>query len=159
MKPINTQLRVQLEQELSDLINVERPHLLALSGATEGGDAADQADRAYVEVELGQVERRIDRLTQRLEVASRRPRTESGGDGLTVGVPLLLDFGSGPERAIVDATGLPDDEEVLQISGESPAGIAIAAACEGETVSYRVPDGTDITVKLVAVGQNAFVAA
>ena len=50
-------------------------------------------------------------------------------------------------------------DDVLHISGDSPAGRAISAANEGDTVTYRAPNGRDITVAIVAKGEHAFVAA
>src|ERR1700749_3954374 len=149
MTQISTELRAQLEQELASLVQLERPRLLALA-ASASGDPADEADRVNIEVELGMVDMRIDRIQSRIDAA----------DGLLpVNVPLLLDFGSGPERAMVDAVAWSEDDGVLHISGDSPAGRAISAAQEGDTVTYRAPNGRNISVAVVAKGEHAFVAA
>src|ERR1700753_3269731 len=116
MTQISTELRAQLEQELASLVQLERTRLLALA-ASASGDPADEADRVNIEVELGTVDMRVDRIRQRLDSA--------GADG-EANVPLLLDFGSGPERAIVDAIAWAEDDDILHISGDSPAGVAIA---------------------------------
>jgi transcription elongation GreA/GreB family factor len=152
MTQISSELHAELEQELAQLVQIERPRLLALA-ASASGDPADEADRVNIEVELGMVDMRIDRI--RLSLAN----ADGQGGGGAVNVPVLLDFGSGPERAILDPIVWGDDDDVLPISGDSPAGIAITAAEAGQTVSYRAPSGREITVAVVAKGDQAFAAA
>jgi len=149
MTQISTELRAQLEQELTELVQLERPRLLALA-ASASGDPADEADRVNIEVELGMLDTRVERIRQRLEAADSR---------VILNLPVVLDFGSGPERAFVDAISWGEDDGLLHISGDSPAGIAIAAAQEGQTVTYRAPNGRDISVAVVAKGDHAFAAA
>jgi transcription elongation factor GreA len=149
MTQISSELRAQLEQELAELVQLERPRLLALA-ASASGDPADEADRVNIELEIGMLDMRIERIRDRIDAADGR----SSGN-----LALLLDFGSGPERAMVDAVAWSEDDDVLHISGDSPAGRAISAANEGDTVTYRAPNGRDITVSIVAKGEHAFVAA
>jgi transcription elongation factor GreA len=149
MTQISTELRAQLEQELAELVQVERPRLLVLA-ASASGDSADEADRVNVEIELGMLDTRVERIRQRLDAAD---------DQTTLNMPVLLDFGSGPERAFVDAISWGEEDGVLHISGASPAGKAISAAEEGQTVTYRAPNGRTISVSVVAKGDHAFAAA
>jgi transcription elongation factor GreA len=152
MTQISGEARGRLERELAELLSVERPRLLSLA-ATAGGDVADQADRVNIEVELGQVDMRIERLRRRLEVAQR-----PGGEAADLSL-FVLDFGSGPERAIVGSGSWESDESVLRISADSPVGTAISGAREGETVTYRAPNGKQLQVTIVSIGREALQSA
>lgn len=152
------EMRSQLEQQLVVLVEEDRPRLLQLAGATGTGDAADQADRVNVELELSQVDARIGRLRQQLDAltASSGRRRTVHADVVTMGVPLLVDFGDGPEKAVVVGTVWNDtDPEVLTISSESPAGRALLGQKPGAHVTYHTPAGKAVTITVTALDASA----
>jgi transcription elongation factor GreA len=152
MTQMPPQAVAELNAELTELVEVELPRLMQLVGDSSG-DAADQADRHVIETEIGQVETRIERIRLKL---SGDPDSAAGA---AAGMRLLLDFGSGPERAVLDDDLFDTPADVLRISPDSPAGRAVRAADAGTTVSYRAPNGKDVEVTVLATGDDAFIAA
>jgi transcription elongation GreA/GreB family factor len=141
---IQNDLRTHLERELAELEATERPRLLALIGSVHGGDAADQADRAVPELHLAQVDRRIERLRDRLATLDRAP-AKTGRPGPLPGATVILDFGAGPETYLL--SDFPHGGTQV-ITRHSPLGRALAGARPGETIRYHTPLGA-ATVTLV----------
>ena len=139
--------RRRLERQLIDLQTIERPRLLAAMGQVDGKDPADQADRMVFELDLAQVDGRIQRLNDLLageEVA--------GTPGSRQDATLVLDFGSGPETYRLGVLGADDTLDV--ITPESPLGRALVDAVEGQRVTYATPRGT-ASVVVVSMGVPA----
>lgn len=137
----------RLEGQLDELVTVERPRLLAMMGAVDGNDPADQADRSGWEFELAHLDQRIRRLRDRLA----QEDDGTGDDDLGVlahGSTLVLDFGTGPETFLVSELDGGNSLEV--ITPNSPLGRALAGVAAGESVRYPTPGGY-VTVKVVAI--------
>lgn len=137
----------RLEQQLRELVTVERARLLPLITVIDGNDPADQADRAVREVELAQLDARIRRLTDRL-LDGRTAVASGGQESLVRGALLVLDFGEGPETYRFDH--LDVDEGLDVVTPNSPLGRALADAAPGERVVYRSPAG-DTSVTLLSI--------
>ena len=140
-------LRLDLECELSRLEATERPGLLASFAGVDGGDAADQVDRAVLELDLEQLEARIRRLRDRLASVDRALRARDRGRRSAKTV--VLDFGSGPETYLLaeySYAGRP------AITPASPLGRALVGARSGQPVTYRAPRGE---TSVVLVGYEA----
>jgi len=146
---VSSDHRCRLEQQLVELRRVERPRLLAVMAAVDGKDPADQADLMTVELELAQVDARIQRLSDLLadEEATRRSREPTGA--LSRGATLVLDFGSGPETYRFGALDVDDGLDV--VTPESPLGRALAGAVAGQRVTYPTPRG-EASVTIVSIG-------
>jgi transcription elongation factor GreA len=145
--------RSRLQAELAHLETSERPRLLAGIGATDGRDLADQADRHAREVELAQLDHRINQLRTRLALLDEPPQTPADGPG--IGTLLVIDLGNGPETYVLAAWREPG---VPVITTESPLGRALRDARPGQTVTFRTPAG-ESAVTLVAVGDPGQAAA
>jgi transcription elongation factor GreA len=129
-------LRLDLQRELARLEAVERPWLLASFAGVEGGDAADQADLAVIELDLEQLEARIRRLRDRLASVDRTLRARDGMQHSPTTV--VLDFGSGPETYLLAEYSYG---RLPTITPASPLGRALVGARSGQTVTYRAPRG------------------
>lgn len=139
--------RSRLERQLLHLETLERPRLLAAMGQVDGKDPADQADRMAFELDLAQLERRIQRLNDLLADAEEADLTHGRHDAT-----LVLDFGSGPESYRLGALGIDDTLEV--ITPQSPLGRALVGAVAGQRVTYATPRGT-ASVLVVSIGAPA----
>jgi transcription elongation factor GreA len=139
---------LRLQQQLTELLRVERPRLLAVIAAVDGKDPADQADRMLREVELAQVDARIRRLTDLL-AADDPPADPAGTPGVLVrDAVLVLDFGGGPETYRFSPLDIDDGLDV--VTPDSPLGRALVGASPGQRVTYRTPRG-EASVTLVSV--------
>ena len=152
----STDHRRRLQQQLTELVTLERPRLLALIATVDGKDPADLADRAARELDLAQVEARIQRLTDLL-TGGGSPGGESSapaeGEGaLSPGAVLVLDFGEGPETYRYSALDIDDGTDV--VTPDSPLGHALAGAAPGQPITYRTPRG-EASVTLLSVGVPA----
>ena len=148
--------RRRLQQQLTELATVERPRLLGLIAEVDGKDPADLADRAARELDLAQIEARIQRLTDLLEAGAASERASAGAAGdaqrLFPGATLVLDFGDGPETYRYSALDIDDGIDV--VTPDSPLGHALAGAVPGEPITYRTPRG-EASVTLLSVGAPA----
>jgi transcription elongation factor GreA len=151
MSVLSDQTRARLSAELSAL-RAERARLLELAAATEGKDAADQAERTMREFDIEQVDLRIQRFRDRLENADRVVDFGPHDGTVRQGEVVVLDFGDGPERYVVGALDSVDDD-VLAVTPASPLGKALLGGTAGTTVTYRTPGGVR-SVQVVSVGEN-----
>jgi transcription elongation GreA/GreB family factor len=141
----------RLEQQLRELITVERPRLMPLITDVDGNDPADQADRAARELELAHLDARIQRLSSRL-LAAEAATAADGAGPLVRGAVLVLDFGAGPETYRFD--DLDVDEGLDVVTPDSPLGRALADAAPGQAVTYETPRG-QASVTLLSVRDPA----
>jgi transcription elongation factor GreA len=139
--------RSRLQAELAQLESSERPRLLVGLGSGDGRDLADQAQRIARELELAQIDHRIDRVRTRLAALDEVPSPSP--DGLGIGTSVVIDLGDGPETyrlARFSERGVPT------ITPDSPLGTALRGVRPGQTVRFRTPGG-ESTVTLLAVGE------
>lgn len=143
------EVRHDLQRELTRLEATERPRLLASFAGVDGGDAADRADRAVLELDLAQLETRILVLRDRLAALDRASAARDGRPGRATTV--VLDFGAGPETYLLadhSYSGL------RVVTPGSPLGRALVDASSGQAVTYRAPRG-ETTVVLVGYEAEA----
>ena len=140
----------RIERQLVELETVERPRLLAVLSTFDGKDPADQADRMVVELDLAQLDARMQRLNDLL--FGEEP---AGSTGTPHDATLVLDFGSGPESYRFGVLGLDDGLDV--ITPDSPLGRALAHAAPGQRVTYAAPRG-EASVQVVSITAPAAAA-
>jgi len=108
--------RRRLERQIVELRGVDRPRLLTDMAAVDGKDSADQADLMPVELELAQVDARIQRLSD-LSANEEATCLSAGATGAQPrDATLVLDFGSGPETYRFGAVDV-DDRRVDRCPG------------------------------------------
>lgn len=127
--------RRQLEKELADL-RAQRDAMAPLVGEQERtGDAADQAevlDRAEAAAYL---DRRIADVAAKLE---------HGGHNRSLlpdGTTVTLRFSDGDEDELHVVTIPGEDSDASTVTSDSPIGLALVGAKEGDEIKYRTPGG------------------
>jgi transcription elongation factor GreA len=149
---LSTEHRRRLQQQLTELRGVERPRLLAIMAAVEGKDLADQADRMTVELDLAQVDARIQRLSALLAEEDAPPSPAGTPGAFPRDAVLVLDFGSGPETCRFAALDIDDGLDV--VTPDSPLGHALVGAVAGQYVTYTTPRG-EVSVRVVSISVPA----
>lgn len=156
MSVLSPESRSRMQDELAALES-ERTGLLELVAATEGKDAADQADRTMREFDVEQLDMRIRRLIERLDAADRPHGVEVHDGTVRDGEVILIDFGDGaPERYVVSSL-VEVDEGVDAVTPTSPLGQALLGATAGQDLTYRTPQG-ERSVRILAVGDEQVAA-
>ncbi|WP_410655869.1 GreA/GreB family elongation factor [Amycolatopsis sp. lyj-112] len=137
--------RRQLEKELADL-RAQRDAMAPIVGEQERtGDAADQAevlDRAEAAAYL---DRRISDVAAKLEHGGRTKGL------LPDGTTVTLRFAPGDEDEFHIVTIPGEDSDAFAVTSDSPLGLALVGAKEGDDIKYRTPRGeataTVVTLK------------
>jgi transcription elongation factor GreA len=144
--------RQRLEDELDQLVQIERPALVRRSRFTDGsGDAADHAGTYDVLVELGRVDSRIAKVR---ELLSDLPVATGSGqvDEVAPGSIVTLTFGDEDESEryfVGSIEELADDLDVITLS--SPLGKALIGHRVGDTVEYRTPTGVHAKARVLGI--------
>lgn len=133
----------RLKNELTELLNTERPDLVkVVSWAAGNGDRSENGDYLYGKKRLREIDRRIRYLTRRLDNSevvdpAARGDTEQIFFGATV--DYVDDAG---ERHTVTIVGLDEvDTARGHVSWISPIAGALIKHCAGDIVSLRTPAG------------------
>ena len=158
---MTTQGQTWLTQEAYDRLKAEldnasgplRAEIVAkIEAAREEGDLKENGGYHAAREEQGKLEARIRQLTQLLRDATVGDApTASGeaGPGMVVEVRFAGD--SDTERFLIgsrEAKTADDDLEVY--SAQSPLGVALTGAKVGDTVTYALPNGTQMQVELAS---------
>ena len=133
----------RLKNELTQLLNIERPELVkVVSWAAGNGDRSENGDYLYDKKRLREIDRRIRYLTRRLDNSevvdpAARGDTEQIYFGATV--DYVDDAG---EAHTVTIVGLDEvDTARGHVSWISPIAGALIKRSAGDTVSLRTPSG------------------
>lgn len=139
-------LRKQLD-ELLHQRDVELPH--RLQEARDFGNGSENDDFLQILEEEAVVEARtrsIQRILASAEVVD--PNLEPSGVA-GIGSTLILKMGGREvERRLI---GAHEPVGIDGVSAASPIGQAIIGSTAGETVNAELPDGREVTIKIVAV--------
>ena len=99
----------------------------------------------------------MSQLSQLHAARSNAVVVESSKSGtIEVGSKVTVEFEDGDiETVIVDGRSMSStagvDEEVMRVSTASPMGAALIGHRQGDLVSYRVPNGSEIVLSVVEV--------
>ncbi|GAA4551471.1 GreA/GreB family elongation factor [Amycolatopsis samaneae] len=139
-KGLSAATRRQLEKEL-DSLRAQRAALSPQPGELERtGDAADQADV----IDRAEAAARLDR-----QIADLSAKMEHGAANSSLvpdGTKVSLRFDDGDEETLQVVTVPGEDPDA--VTSDSPLGLALVGAKEGDKVTYRTPRG-EITVTVV----------
>ena len=141
---------VELEEELDNLKNVERPSVIeAIKEARAQGDLSENADYDAARNKQAEVEARIKEIEYMLLNAKIIEKTADHTVGLGSNVDILyVEDGEEESYSIVGSTEADPLEN--KISNESPIGKAIIGKKEGDTVEIESPNG-NYQIKIVKV--------
>lgn len=142
----------KLEEELEYLVKVRRREVAeAIKSAKEEGDLSENS--AYDEAKLAQgfVEGRVQTIQAQLLNAVLIEETNGTGNGtVSIGCTVTVEEeGFGEETYQIVGSAEADPLEG-KISNESPIGVALLGAKEGDEVTAETPGG-EITFKIVKV--------
>lgn len=137
-----------LIDELDDLKNVKRPHLVKrLSNARAEGDLKENSDYHNAKDELGFLDGRIEELEHVIKNA--RVVTVTASDGVGVGAKVTLEVsGNKVEYHIVGEWEA--DPLKKKISHTSPLGQALVGKKVGEKVEVEAPAGK-VVYKVISI--------
>jgi transcription elongation factor GreA len=151
LKP--TYLSVEGEQalraELEDLVNNRRAEIAArIHDAKEHGDLSENAEYEEAKNEQAFVEGRIQTLEGMLKTAVI---IENGGtEHVALGSTVEVESPDGAEtfRIVGSAEARPAEG---RISNESPVGRALLGKKPGDTVTVKLPNGSDVTYTISSI--------
>jgi transcription elongation factor GreB len=133
----------QLKNELTQLLNVERPDLVkVVSWAASNGDRSENGDYLYGKKRLREIDRRIRYLTRRLDNSEVvDPAARGDTDQVFFGATVTYVDEAGAEQSIT-IVGLDEvDPARGRVSWISPVASALIKHRTGDTVNLRTPAG------------------
>jgi transcription elongation factor GreA len=137
-----------LRAELADLINNRVEIAARIHDAKEHGDLSENAEYEEAKNEQAFVEGRIQALEAMLKSAVIIEN--SGTDYVALGSRVELESLDGRETFTI--VGSAESRPAQgRISNESPVGRAILGRKPGDTVTVRLPDGTDVAYTIISI--------
>lgn len=139
----------RLSAELAELEGPKRAEIVKrIEAARAEGDLKENGGYHAAKEEQGKMEGRIRQLRHMLEhaIIGTPPSSESGIVG--VGMKIKIDIGGDEMRFLLGSREIAATD--LDVYSEnSPLGSAILGAKVGETVSYKAPNGREISVAIL----------
>jgi transcription elongation factor GreA len=139
----------RLSAELAELEGPKRAEIVnRIEAARAEGDLKENGGYHAAKEEQGKMEGRIRQLRHMLEhaIIGTPPTSESGIVG--VGMKIKVDIGGDEMRFLLGSREIAATD--LDVYSEnSPLGSAILGAKVGETVSYKAPNGREISVAIL----------
>lgn len=139
----------RLAAELAELEGPKRAEIVKrIEAARAEGDLKENGGYHAAKEEQGKMEGRIRQLRHMLEhaIIGTPPSSESGIVG--VGMKIKIDIGGDEMRFLLGSREIAATD--LDVYSEnSPLGSAILGAKVGETVSYKAPNGREISVAIL----------
>ncbi|MCC7440616.1 MAG: transcription elongation factor GreB [Bdellovibrionales bacterium] len=131
-----------LQQELQQLLNVERPKLVeTISWAASNGDRSENGDYIYGKRRLREIDRRIRFLSRRLDALEIVDPAILSGDRVRFGATVTVADEEGKER-VYRIVGIDEtDPRAGRISWISPIGRALLQKRAGDAVNVLTPKG------------------
>jgi transcription elongation factor GreA len=139
----------RLRAELEELEGPRRADIVRkIEAAREEGDLKENGGYHAAREEQGKNEARIRQLKHMLENAEigAAPASESGVVGL--GMLVAIDMAGDRMEFLLGSREIAADD-VDVYSEKSPLGAAVLGAKIGETVTYKAPNGKDISVAIL----------
>ena len=139
----------RLSAELEDLKTNGRPRISAeIEVARAHGDLRENAEYHAAKDEQGRMEARIRQIEALLDKAVIGERRTA--DEVAPGVVVVLDI-EGDEDTYLVGSREDRHPELDVLSAESPMGVAVLGAREGDTRSFETPSGASVDVRVVAI--------
>jgi transcription elongation factor GreB len=133
----------RLRAEWQQLMDVERPKVVeTIHWAAKNGDRSENGDYIYGKRRLREIDRRIQFLTKRLEIAEVvDARVHGASEQIFFGATVTYAEGSGFERT-VHIVGIDEADSLAgQVSWISPIAKALMKNKVGDSVRLMTPSG------------------
>ncbi len=151
---------VWLTQEAHDRLKAELDQLVAgrpamaaeINARREEGDLKENGGYHAAKDEQGKQEARIRQLTDLLRKARVGEAPKTATNAVT-GTVITIRFAGDDEteKFLLGSREIAGTTDLTVYSPESALGAAITGAEAGATVTYRAPNGRDMTVEVVAI--------
>jgi transcription elongation factor GreA len=139
----------RLHAELEDLKTNGRPQISAeIEVARAHGDLRENAEYHAAKDEQGRMEARIRQIDALLRDAVIGERTTA--DEVAPGVVVTLDL-SGDEETYLVGSREDRHPDLEVLSSDSPMGLSLLGAREGETRSFKTPAGLSLDVRVLSL--------
>ncbi|WP_448642541.1 transcription elongation factor GreA [Geodermatophilus sp. URMC 63] len=158
--PTENEQGIWLTQEAHDRLKAELDQLVAgrpamaaeINARREEGDLKENGGYHAAKEEQGKQEHRIRQLTDLLRKAhvGEPPTTATTAELGTV-ITIRFQGDDETEKFLLGSREIAGTTDLAVYSPESAMGAAILGAEPGTSVTYRTPNGRDITVEVVAV--------
>jgi transcription elongation factor GreA len=140
----------RLKGELDELI-ANRPAMAAeINARREEGDLRENGGYHAAKEEQGKQEGRIRQLEDLLRNA--KVGEVKAGDEVQVGTVVTIAFDGDPddtEKFLLGSREIGATTDLTVYSPDSALGSAILGHKEGDTVSYKAPNGAELSVKII----------
>ena len=133
----------RLKAELDDLWRVRRPDVVkALAAAAAEGDRSENAEYTYRKKQLGEIDRRVRYLSQRLEALRVVDDVPSDPSAVFFGASVTLENSDTGEEALYRIVG-PDETDAQRgwISIDAPLSRALLKKHVDDEVEAQLPGG------------------
>ncbi|GLZ76429.1 transcription elongation factor GreA [Actinorhabdospora filicis] len=144
----------RLQGELDELI-ARRPEMAAeINARREEGDLKENGGYHAAKEEQGKMEGRIRYLQEFLRTAHVGEAPDASQ--VSVGNVVTIAFDEDPddtETFLLGSREIAPTTDLTVYSPESALGVAILGAKTGDVVTYQVPSGAEIKVKVIEIGQ------
>ncbi len=141
----------KLRAEYSELLNVERPKVVAVvSWAASNGDRSENADYIYGKRRLREIDSRIRFLLDKIERAEVVDPKVLKGDKVVFGCTVTL-LDEDEKEHIYQIVGQDEfDIKLGKISWKSPVGSALLGKKVGDEVKIKKPGGDEfVTIESI----------
>ncbi len=143
--PMKTRVNKRLEEELKNLVGVERPNAIrALEEARGHGDLSENAEYEAAKEKQSFIEGRIQEINSKLARAQVVDPKAIKSDKVVFGATVVLeDINNGKSKTVkYQIVGVDEaDAQAGKISINSPMARAMIGKEEGEVVSVATPGG------------------
>jgi transcription elongation factor GreA len=144
----------RLQQEYDRLAGAGRAEIVKkIEAAREEGDLKENGGYHAAKEEQGKMEARIKQLRQLLESAQVGDAPAADGTvkaGMVVSVVFVGGAADGDdEHFLLGSREQAGDVDISVYSGQSPLGGAVLDQAVGSEVSYQLPNGKTLTVKIL----------
>ena len=141
--PMTNRGYVQLQKELKQLRNVERPAIIrAIATAREHGDLSENAEYHAAKEKQSFIEGRVREIEDKISRAQVIDIKELTGDDIKFGATVLLADEDTDEESTFQIVGV-DESDVTEglLSVTSPLARALIGKSEGDSVDVPTPSG------------------
>lgn len=143
----------RLQEELTERTEVTRPKITKLIElAREEGDLRENGGYHAAKEDQGRNEARIRELKHLIEHAQVGRPDDAGEGAITHHSTVTIEFPGGDRERMYVASREEKAHTDLEIcSPESPLGRALMGQTAGSEVSYELPNGRSMSVKIIEV--------
>ena len=142
-----------LEEELQDLkLNRRKQVAIKIKEAREQGDLSENAEYDAAKDEQRDIELRIEEIDKILKNAIVVDEEDVDPDAISIGCTVTLKDIEFDEEMVYKIVGSTEADCLNgKISNESPVGVALIGAKEGEKIEVETPSGEMVQYEIISI--------